>query len=131
MFQPLDQGIISAFKAYYKSEMVSDLVTAYSGSVADLQEKAKSAKKGQKGIKLGCNANLLDASRITYKCWDRLTSETIVNCWNHSKILPAHFPADKLDSDGSVVASSSSDVSTQINKHLQVPGILVIFLIVT
>lgn len=75
--------------------MVSALVKAYSGNLETLREMANKAKKGRKGIKVGCSANLLDASRLTSKCWDRLTPEAIVNCWNHSKCLPDELPGDE------------------------------------
>ena len=95
MFQPIDQGIISAFKVNYKAEMVSALLKAYSGNLETLREMANKAKKGRKGLKVGCSANLLDASRLTSKCWNRLTREAIVNCWNHSKCLPDELPDDE------------------------------------
>ena len=95
--QPLDQGIISAFKVNYKAEMVSDLVKAYSGNLVELRDNANKAKKGRKGLKVGCSANLLDASRLTSRCWDRITEETIVNCWRHADCLPPQLPADELE----------------------------------
>ncbi len=114
VFQPLDQGMISAFKVNYKAEMVSALVKAYSGNLETLREMANKAKKGRKGIKVGCSANLLDASRLTAKCWDRLTREAIVNCWNHSKCLPEKLPGDDEEPFSELLHTSPDELLSQI-----------------
>ena len=76
--------------------MVSELIKAYSGNLIELRDKANKAKKGRKGIKVGCHANLLDASRLTKRCWDNLSEATIVNCWNHADCLPSDLPGDDI-----------------------------------
>nr|CAH0104180.1 unnamed protein product [Daphnia galeata] len=92
VYQPLDQGIISALKTLYKREMLAEFVEAY-GKYEELQRLASEAKKGRKGLKVGCSANFLDVGRIVKKCWDSLPRKTIVGCWLHSKCLP-HLPSE-------------------------------------
>lgn len=88
VYQPLDQGIISALKIKYKTEMVSKLVHTYSGNLEQLRERANQAKSGRKGLKFGCKANILDCAHLLKKSWDSLLPTAIENCWRHSKCLP-------------------------------------------
>lgn len=76
--------------------MVSELIKAYSGNLVELRDLANKANKGRKGIKVGCHANLLDASRLTKKCWDNLIEAAIMNSWNHAGCLPTDLPGDEI-----------------------------------
>jgi len=82
--------------------MVTALVKAYSGDVEKLIEEAKKAKQGRKGLKVGCNAHVLDAAILVKKCWDTLAPSVIQNCWSHSKCLPS------VDNDGNLFLEDSS-----------------------
>nr|CAH0108968.1 unnamed protein product [Daphnia galeata] len=88
--QPLDQGIISAVKINYKMLMLSKFIEAYE-DIEHMQQLASQAKKGRKGLNLGCPANILDAGQIIRQSWDNLSASTILNCWRHSKCL-SHLP---------------------------------------
>ena len=68
--QPMDAGIINAYKAHYRRYVVRSVVDAIdAGRKPDIQ--------------------ISDAIRWTKLSWDQVTPETIHNCWRHTGILPA------------------------------------------
>ena len=96
MHQPLDQGIISVIKTDYKKRMLSNFIDAYD-NIEKLQELASQAKKGRKGLAVGCPATILDAAVLLKHSWDNLPASTILGCWCHSKCL-SHLP-DRLSNE--------------------------------
>jgi hypothetical protein len=70
--------------------MLSKFIEAYE-DIERMQQLASQAKKGRKGLNLGCPANILDAGQIIRQSWDNLSASTILNCWRHSKCL-SHLP---------------------------------------
>ena len=96
MHQPLDQGIISVIKTDYKKRMLSKFIDAYD-NIEKLQELASQAKKGRKGLAVGCPATILDAAVLLIHSWDNLPASTILGCWRHSKCL-SHLP-DRLPNE--------------------------------
>ena len=88
--QSLDQGIISAFKTSYKTEVVTALTESYtSHSLRDASE----IPAGRLGVRDAFLPNVLDAANLVKICWDKLPKSTIVNCWRHSRCLP-HLPSE-------------------------------------
>lgn len=68
--QPMDAGIINAFKAHYRRYLVRFHVDAIdAGQVRKVE--------------------LSDAIRWTKLSWDEVTNNCIKNCWRHTGILPA------------------------------------------
>lgn len=100
--QPLDQGIISAVKINYKMLMLSKSIEAYE-DIERMQQLDSQAKKGRKGLNLGCPANILDAGQIIRQSWDNLSASTILNCWRHSKCL-SHLPQPHLSLDHPIIS---------------------------
>ena len=90
--QPIDQGVIAAFKARYKTL----LLQAYSEKIEnvqsylELQEKDKSAPRGNRGIKFAMKAHILDAIDLAFHAWQAVSLRTIVNCFISSDSLPHH-----------------------------------------
>lgn len=87
VFQPLDQGIIAAFKAGYKSRLLSRMVE----NIADYQQLqilAKQLPAGHAGLKYASPPNISDAINLTKEVWDSLPLSTIAACWGHSRCLP-------------------------------------------
>ncbi|KZS00130.1 Uncharacterized protein APZ42_003704 [Daphnia magna] len=70
--------------------MLTRYIDAYE-KFDELQELAKKAKQGRKGLQFGLSANVLDAGQIVKKCWECLESTTISACFIHSRCLP-HLP---------------------------------------
>ena len=71
--QPLDAGIIRAFKAHYRSRQVKRYI--------DLIEKDQKP-----------DLNLKEAIRLLAAAWRSVTPSTISNCWIHTGILPTTSP---------------------------------------
>ena len=83
IYQPLDQGIIAAFKASYKSKLFSRLVD----KVANYEQLlAKQLLAGHAGLHYACLPHIGDAIKLVNEAWNSLSSATIA-CWRHSKYL--------------------------------------------
>lgn len=67
--QPLDGGIIRCFKAHYRNQ--------YCQRALDLDE------AGERDI---YKIHLLQGMLMATKAWERVTPDTIWNCWNHTGI---------------------------------------------
>ena len=68
--QPLDAGIIHAFKAHYQK--------LYIFWVLD------NDKEGKEDI---YKINQLQGMRLAMQAWGEISSQTVSNCWKHAKIL--------------------------------------------
>ncbi|KAM7444224.1 hypothetical protein ABFA07_007166 [Porites harrisoni] len=66
--QPMDQGVIKAMKAYYRASVVRRYI--------DAVEKGKDAP----------NISVLDAMTILTRAWNKVTPETIKNCFKKAGI---------------------------------------------
>jgi len=73
--QPLDQGIIRAFKVIYRKFHIRWVV-----SMLDL-DCLENASRARPTVR-----SAIEWSRAA---WDELSLNTVKNCWNHAKILPA------------------------------------------
>lgn len=85
--QPLDQGIIAAFKKRYRYR----LLESYDSIINDwaaVRELGKLKKAGARGIKYGYTANVNDACELSKECWDAITSDTVINCMIKADCLP-------------------------------------------
>lgn len=74
--QPMDAGIIAAFKAHYKR-----LFTRYA------------LERDDKGITNIYKIEQLDAMRLADAAWCAVTPQTIYNCWRHTGICPQSTPS--------------------------------------
>ena len=88
IFQPLDQGIISAFKTGYKTRLLERIVST-SESLIMAKHPAGSA-----GLKYGSAAHVGDAIVLVKEAWDSLLPTTIAACWCHARCLPVLDTAD-------------------------------------
>ena len=86
LYQPLDQGIIAALKAGYKSRLLEKLVEAV-GNFEQLQVFATHLPAGCPGLHYGCPPHVGDACLLVKNAWDNLSPSTIVGCWGHSRCL--------------------------------------------
>ena len=69
VIQPMDQGIIAAFKCYYTKLIILDMLN-------QIEEKEKYEQIITKQSIL-----------FIYEAWHKVSEETIKNCWRHSGIL--------------------------------------------
>jgi hypothetical protein len=73
--QPLDGGIIVNFKGRFKRLFIRWIITVLDSGVARDSEKAR--------------PNMYQAIQWARTAWDEVSADTIKNCWNKVKILPA------------------------------------------
>ena len=100
MYQPLDQGIISAVKCTYKYCVLDRLLTGID-KYDELHLMASHIVAGCRGLEYCLPPNLLDTAIIWKKAWDELDQSVIVSCWVHSHCLPV--------TDEAIVASEHRD----------------------
>lgn len=70
--------------------MRSKFIDAYD-NIEKLQQLASQAKKGRKGLNVGCYATILDAAVILKESWDNLPASAILGCSRHVQCL-SHLP---------------------------------------
>ena len=83
VYQPMDMGIIISLKRRYKKKLVLKLLEAIE-NWDQLVQLQPLQPYGCKGLDHGCKPK-----NISSECWAAVTSETIVNCYIKSNILPA------------------------------------------
>ena len=73
VIQPLDQGIISAFKRHYRTELVKEILLSDVNATEFLKK-----------------FYLKEMFRVAGRAWDKVTPTTVENCWEEG--LAAAFP---------------------------------------
>jgi hypothetical protein len=91
--QPLDQGIIHAFKARYRRSWIRFMLEQYEHGFDPLQ-----------------TMNILKAIQFSIRAWDEVSSTTISKCWSHSKV--------NLNASPATPDSSSQEVYRGIQQDL-------------
>ena len=81
--QPMDQGIIAALKANYKSKLLHIMVKNLENYDQPRQLGA-ALTAGVRGI------DHLDAGTLAHQAWDSLTQATLANCWLADILPPLH-----------------------------------------
>ena len=93
VYQPLNQGVIAAFKAGYKSRLLSRMVENIA-NYQQLQILAKQLPAGHAGLNYASPPNISDAITLTKEVWDSLSPSTIAACWGHSRCFSASKAAE-------------------------------------
>jgi len=96
-YQPLDQGIIRAFKSKYKAEYCRRVCNTLE-NWDSARESARLLPNGCRGVAEGCSPHMLDVLEIAKAAWDGVTRETIMNCWVKSTALPMSVQTELLSS---------------------------------
>ncbi|KAL5502222.1 hypothetical protein EMCRGX_G008961 [Ephydatia muelleri] len=92
--QPLDQGIIAAFKAHYKGKLARYMVQQYDiDSSQDLQA-------------LSLKTNLKQSA-----AWQELSVTTILNCWCKSGVLPGTWISQMRPDRAAMMAADAGESS--------------------
>ncbi|XP_064424711.1 tigger transposable element-derived protein 6-like [Latimeria chalumnae] len=78
--QPLDAGIIRAFKAHYRRQLVQLYVNC--------------AEEGRIQT-----VDLCQALKMIWLAWRNVTASTVKNCWHHTGILPCDNAVTTTDTD--------------------------------
>ena len=71
--QPLDAGIISAFKACYRRKYASSLLSRHNTNPEVMKD---------------WKVNVLEAIELSVKAWDEIPANVIFNCWQKTGIHP-------------------------------------------
>ncbi|EDQ90653.1 uncharacterized protein MONBRDRAFT_24250 [Monosiga brevicollis MX1] len=94
--QPLDAGIIAAFKTRYKGELLrryAELAASAESFQSCRQREAElqrdcGMEMQLSGIKFGRMPSLSDALDLSLATWETLSTDTIINCWLKAACVP-------------------------------------------
>ncbi|XP_060878419.1 tigger transposable element-derived protein 4-like [Metopolophium dirhodum] len=75
LIQPLDQGIIKAFKTFYRSDMRRQIIDAIDDGQGNGNDIAK-------------NMTVLQAIHMSHNAWMKVATSCIVNCFKKSGMVP-------------------------------------------
>ncbi len=81
--QPLDQGIIRAFKAIYRKIHIRWIISVLDSGEVENASKARPTMRS--------------AIEWCHTAWEELSANTVKNCWNHANILPRVLPSGPAD----------------------------------
>ncbi|RWS21547.1 Pdc2p-like protein, partial [Leptotrombidium deliense] len=76
MLQPLDAGIIAAFKVKYRRKYVRFLINSYEKNITETPK-----------------LDMLSAIRFVINSWNEVTVETVINCWRKTKLIDINCDA--------------------------------------
>ncbi|KAL5497334.1 hypothetical protein EMCRGX_G013794 [Ephydatia muelleri] len=107
IYQPLDQGIIAAFKSYYKRKLLEILVTT-APNFSQLQALASQLPAGCAGLAYGNSPHISDAIDLVWYAWDNINADTVAACWRRAKCLPQE------------IASAESIAAVDVEQSVQV-----------
>lgn len=113
--QPMDQGVIAAWKAKYRFRYLTELLENKESQQAR-RERSKNRKAGMKGMEEGYDPHMLDVSRLVAASWDDVSVATIARCWRKASILPASHEADILNLHGKI--KKRSDVENKAAEEI-------------
>lgn len=89
--QPMDAGIIAAWKVRYRTKLLGIRVDTMT-SAAQLREQAKERKviRGCMGLAEGGQPHILDAAELGLEAWKEVSAETIERCvLQHRRVVTA------------------------------------------
>ena len=92
----MDQGIIAALKANYKSKLLHIMIKNLE-NYDQLQQLGAALTAGVRGIGHAYPPNLLDAGTLAHQAWDSMTQATLANCWLLGPDLSTHIYYTRLN----------------------------------
>ena len=106
--QPMDMGIIAAFKKRYKHILLKEILTFHDLPPIVKQERKEEAtrmRRGAAGVFYGRHPTLLDAATYCKEAWKQISQITIVNCFRKAEIIQdLNIQDDPDQDDGNVLA---------------------------
>lgn len=91
--QPMDLGIISAWKAHYRRLMLRDVMDDLETRMERRQHNWGLAP-GMTGLAEGYDPHMLDVTHLVRVSWEKVQPMTIAQCWVKSKVLPQSHSAE-------------------------------------
>lgn len=95
--QPMDAGIIKAFKAHYRELYIRQAIDRDEAGFTDIY-----------------HIDQLEGQRLCLQAWARVTSQTVANCWSHAGILANEIPVDP-----DLLNSSINDAMAKLEQAIQ------------
>jgi hypothetical protein len=91
VFQPMDQGVIAAFKMRYKHALLKKVCSLLEDipALLNLRKEANKFASGLCGIAYGLPPTLLDCLTIAKDVWDEVSNTSIMSCWIKADCLPS------------------------------------------
>eukprot|EP00171_Calliarthron_tuberculosum_P005173 IDg5173t1 len=90
--QPMDLGIIAAWKKRYRREMLREIVKDIETRTAR-RELNKKNPGGMNGLAQGYAPHILDVANLAKHSWDGVSQNTIARCWVKANCLPVPMSA--------------------------------------
>lgn len=112
IFQPMDMGVIAAFKIKYR-EMLVSRISAQIGERDRLRAAADTIKQSLRGLDEGYDPHLLDASELARDAWDQVSKEIISCSWVRSDLLPKESQGRIRDDRGEIRKGEAIDLSQE------------------
>lgn len=91
--QPMDLGIIGAWKLRYRRLLLQEIVKNLESRQARRDGSAELVS-GMRGLAEGHDPHMLDVARLCSESWDLVTEMTICRCWVKSDMLPRGTSTD-------------------------------------
>lgn len=104
--QPMDMGIIAAWKKLYRYEMLHQILKDVE-TRQKRREDSIAMPPGMRGLSEGFDPHMLDVTNLVKETWDLVSKETVVRCWLKSRCLPECLQGE-LSSHYSNVGISTS-----------------------
>lgn len=108
LHQPMDMGVIYAFKRLYRRAMLRELVRDIE-SRSERREANHKNPGGMNGIAEGYEPHMLDVTRLVKQSWESVSQMTIARCWMKARCLPSGMNAELNSTFGRMRNSSRSD----------------------
>lgn len=90
--QPVERGIITAWKALYKHCLLKDVAQEVE-TRNNRRLHAENLLPELRGLTEGYEPNLLEVSELIHTTWNELSLPNIINCWLRADILPRPMQA--------------------------------------
>jgi hypothetical protein len=99
--QPMDAGIIKAFKAHYRRLYIRRAIDRDEAGYQDIY-----------------HIDQLEAQQLSIEAWAQITSKTVANCWTHTGILPSDRDTE-IPLDPALLSVGTDDAIEQLNAALK------------
>ena len=121
MHQPVERGVISAWKALYRYTLMKELSKDLEGRVSR-REHSRMLLPELRGMEEGFEPNLLEVSEMIQESWRQVSTASIISCWLRADILPRSMQGilqNVVSTAGPLRFLPDQDMLNEIQKMLE------------